>query len=134
MKAYNSNLFTDLAIEAIAESCHELNRQYCKAIGDGSQQSWHNAPQWQRDSAIAGVKFHLDNQDASPSASHESWMQQKTADGWKYGPVKDEVKKEHPCCVPYDELPAEQKAKDYIFKANVHNMADFYFAMFEQDI
>lgn len=134
MKAYNSEMFTELAIEAISEACHELNRQYCKAIGDQSQLPWWEAPQWQRDSAISGVKFHLDNQDASPSASHESWMQQKKEDGWKYGPIKDDVKKEHPCYVPYEDLPSEQKAKDYIFKSNVHNMADFYFAIYEQDI
>ena len=34
--------------------------------------------------------------------------------------VKDAERKEHPCCVPYDALPVEQKTKDYLFRAVVH--------------
>lgn len=108
--------------EQIARVCHEVNRAYCKALGDESQLAWVDAPQWQRDSAIMGVEFIRANPDAKPSASHESWLKQKEADGWKYGPVKDANKKEHPCYVPYDELPTEQKAKDYIFGAIVRAM------------
>jgi len=44
------------------------------------------------------------------------------ADGWKYGPVKDVEKKEHPCCVEYHELPVDQKAKDFIFRAVVYEL------------
>jgi hypothetical protein len=50
-----------------------------------------------------------------PSASHENWMKQKEADGWKYGAVKNAETKEHPCYVAYSELPPEQRVKDYIF-------------------
>jgi hypothetical protein len=56
------------------------------------------------------------------SAQHEAWCDHKIADGWKYGPVKDAGKKEHPCLVPYDELPPEQKAKDYVFRAIVTSL------------
>lgn len=102
-----------------AKICHEANRAYCAALGDTSQLPWDDAPQWQKDSAITGVKFIVHNPDAGPSASHESWLAEKERDGWKYGPVKDPEAKEHPCFVPYDELPVEQKAKDYIFGAIV---------------
>ena len=69
-----------------------------------------------------GVEFIRSNPDAKPSASHESWLKQKEADGWRYGVVKNADKKEHPCDVPYDQLPVEQKAKDYIFGAIVRVM------------
>jgi hypothetical protein len=111
-----------LGIVQIARVCHEANRAYCKALGDGSQVSWDAAPQWQRDSAIAGVRFHMENPNASPSASHESWLKVKTEEGWKYGPVKNVETKEHPCFVPYDQLPVEQRAKDYIFSAIVDTL------------
>lgn len=103
--------------EKIARLCHEANRAYCAALGDMSQPAWDDAPEWQRQSAETGVRFIEENPGALPSASHDSWLAEKERDGWKYGPVKDAEKKEHPCFVPYEDLPVEQKAKDYIFGA-----------------
>lgn len=103
----------------IAKICHEVNRAYCAALGDHSQPAWSDAPEWQRSSAIKGVEFTIANPDAPPSASHDSWLKEKRDTGWKYGSVKDPVRKEHPCFVPYDELPLEQKVKDYLFQAVV---------------
>ena len=77
-----------------------------------------------KDSALAGVDMHLANPDATPEASHESWLAQKIKDGWKYGPEKDAEKKLHPCICEYAELPVEQKAKDYLFRAVVHALKD----------
>lgn len=113
-----------ILLEDIAKTAHEVNRAFCAAFGDHSQPSWEDAPEWQTGSAIAGVKFHLHNPDAGPAASHESWLKVKEAEGWKWGPVKDVEKKEHPCYVPYDQLPVEQKAKDYLFTAVVHSMKE----------
>lgn len=110
--------------ELIAKVCHEANRAYCAALGDHSQPAWQDAPEWQRESAIGGVLFHMHNPDASPSASHDSWLEQKRRDGWRYGPVKDAEAKTHPCFVPYEELPVEQRAKDYIFGAISRAMLD----------
>lgn len=111
--------------ENIAKVCHEVNKAYCEAMGDTSQPEWANAPDWQKSSAINGVEFHLKNPTAQPSASHDSWMEQKKAEGWKYGPEKNPEKKEHPCYVPYEELPAEQKAKDFIFRQVIHSLKEY---------
>ena len=35
---------------------------------------------------------------------HEVWAAGRIAAGWKYGSVKDEIKKGHPCLIPYEEL------------------------------
>lgn len=111
-------------VDRIARVCHEVNRGYCAALGDYSQLHWGAAPDWQKSSARLGVELHLNNPDASPAASHESWMKQKVDDGWVYGPVKDPLMKEHPCIVPFAQLPVEQQAKDFIFRAVVHALAD----------
>lgn len=107
----------------IAMICHEANRAYCETIGDFSQPFWKHAPEWQKKSAVAGVAFHIgtleQGGEPSPSASHESWLAEKEREGWRYGPVKDPGKKEHPCFVPYEQLPIEQRMKDYIFGAIV---------------
>jgi len=110
-------------VENIARVAHEANRAYCRAIGDDSQPSWEDAPAWQRESAMNGVRFHQDNPGSSPAQSHENWLAQKIAEGWRYGPAKNPETKEHPCCVPYDQLPVEQRAKDYIFSAIVEAMS-----------
>lgn len=109
----------------IAQTAHELNKAYCESIGDNSQPSWEDAPEWQKSSAINGVKFHLENPDASPSASHDSWLKQKEEEGWTFGLIKDPEKKRHPCFVPYDQLPVEQRSKDYIFRQTVHSLKKF---------
>ena len=109
--------------EQIAMVAHEANRAYCAAIGDTSQPEWDAAPQWQKDSAMLGVKLHVENPAAGAEASHESWMAQKLSEGWKYGPEKDPLNKEHPCIKPFDELPNEQQLKDYLFRAVVHALA-----------
>ncbi len=110
-------------IEQVARIAHETNRVYCQSIGDDSQPSWEQAPDWQKKSAITGVKFHINVLQSGskpiPSASHESWLKEKKADGWKYGAVKNPAKKEHPCYVNYYELPLEQRMKDFLFTAIV---------------
>lgn len=113
--------YADLPYKVIARACHNINAEYCKAMGDNSQPRWCDAPDWQKESAYKGVKMYLDNPTAGPEQSHESWMEEKERDGWKYGPVKDPENKTHPCMVPFDQLPREQQAKDYIFRAVVHN-------------
>lgn len=103
----------------IARVAHEVNRAYCESQGDFSQLNWEEAPEWQRDSAIAGVELHMAN-NVGPEKSHENWREHKLADGWVYGPAKDPEKKQHPCMVPFEELPKEQQAKDFLFRAVVH--------------
>ena len=58
----------------IARLCHEANGAYCAAIGDASQVSWDDAPEWQRDSCLSGVAFVLDHPLAPPSSNHNNWL------------------------------------------------------------
>ena len=112
-------------IEEIAKVAHEINKAFCEAFGDESQVSWDDAPDWQRSSALNGVAYHIEHPDAKPSHSHDCWMEEKLFHGWKYGPVKDEELKEHPCIVAFDDLPKEQQAKDFLFRQVVHSLKDF---------
>ncbi len=113
----------DFDVQEIAKVCHQVNKAYCEALGDKSQPDWKDAPEWQKESAYEAVCFRLENLDAPASAQHCQWLKAKEEAGWKYGSVKDPEKKEHPCMVPFEQLPKEQQAKDYIFKAIVHELA-----------
>lgn len=77
--------------DTIAQVAHEANRAYCHSMGDSSQLPWAKAPEWQRESAMNRVRFHLERhiagKPANPSESHNS----------------------------HEELPAEQRLKDDLF-------------------
>ena len=43
---------------------------------------------------------------------HEVWSAGRIAEGWTYGPVRNDERREHPCLLPYDELPESEKEYD----------------------
>ena len=43
---------------------------------------------------------------------HDTWAKGRIDEGWTYGPVRDDVKKHHPCLVPYGELSESEKEYD----------------------
>ena len=44
--------------------------------------------------------------------THDNWVRARLADGWRHGQRRDDLLKEHPCIVPYDELPESEKEYD----------------------
>lgn len=106
----------------VARVCHEVNRIYCESIGDNSQPVWEEAPEWQKTSAMTGVIYLTENPGASPENSHESWLAEKIRTGWRYGPEKDAEQKTHPCMVPYEDLPEDQRRKDALFHSIVRGI------------
>jgi len=44
--------------------------------------------------------------------THEIWSAQRIADGWTYGPKRDDATKQNPCLVPYADLPESEKVYD----------------------
>ncbi len=43
---------------------------------------------------------------------HNVWAVGRIEQGWTYGPVRDDEKKETPCLIPYNELPESEKNYD----------------------
>lgn len=66
----------------------------------------------QLDSLMNGVRYGLQNPNATPKSNHENWMKCKIEQGWVYGEVKDLKKKIHFDLVPFDELSKVEKDKD----------------------
>jgi hypothetical protein len=104
--------------EEIAQVTHEANRVIQLIQGDPAPSPhWDDAPPWQRDSAVDGVRNALDG--VTSEESHENWVKFKAELGWVYGEAKNEMAKTHPCLVSYAGLPPEQKIKDHLFLAIV---------------
>ena len=76
-----------MKVEAIAKACHEVNKGLCTGLGDDSQLSWDEAPDWQRDSAVHGVEAVRD-QGPDPERTHISWLQEKLDAGWPEDAVR----------------------------------------------
>lgn len=43
---------------------------------------------------------------------HDVWAKTRIEQGWTYGSVRDDANKKHPCLIPYDQLPEEEKVYD----------------------
>ena len=44
--------------------------------------------------------------------THDVWARQRMANGWTWGPHRDDAAKKNPCLVPYAELPESEKVYD----------------------
>lgn len=43
---------------------------------------------------------------------HEIWAQERMNQGWTYGEKRNDVLKQHPCLIAYEDLPEEEKVYD----------------------
>jgi len=44
--------------------------------------------------------------------THEVWAERRIAEGWSWGPTRDDAERKHPCLVPYNQLPESEKEYD----------------------
>jgi len=44
--------------------------------------------------------------------THDVWAVQRLAEGWRYGPTREDATKRHPDLVPYDQLPEAEREYD----------------------
>jgi hypothetical protein len=63
-------------------------------------------------SAVVLPRSVLDLTEMLAKNAHENWARQRMSDGWRYGPRRDDAKKEHPSLVPYEDLSEEEKEYD----------------------
>ena len=42
----------------------------------------------------------------------EVWAKSRMDQGWTYGPERSDILKQHPCLIPYEDLPEIEKAYD----------------------
>ena len=57
-------------------------------------------------------------QEAIAENAHEVWAAARKAEGWTYGPVRNDTLKQHPDLIPYSALPDSEKAYDRLMAFN----------------
>lgn len=110
---------SDNVIESCARVAHAVNSQFCAMIGDTVVGPWDTLSEERRAGIRRGVADALADTGRTPEESHRAWCDTMEADGWKYSAKRSEKRKRHPCLVPYERLPAGQRAKDAQFLAVV---------------
>lgn len=108
---------------SIARVAVEVVRDYARSQGDTTLPVWEETSAEAQARAVRDVELYLADADAHLSSSHAAWRNEQIADGWTYGPAYDAEKKTNPKIVPYTDLPAEVRTRDWIFRGVVHAIA-----------
>ena len=116
---------TEERVETLAIMAHTMNQAWC-FVTEGDATPWDEATEEQRESMRRGVRYFLENPHASPEAQHNVWLETKAAQGWSWGPEKNEQDKTHPCFLPYNQLPKRQQAKDALFQFVLRNLLEVF--------
>lgn len=106
----------------IAESTHDIMNHYKCSLGEIVD----NYSLEHEISILSGMDF-LRRNGFNPAGQHTAWMKQRLSEGWKYGEIKDSTNKTHPCLVDYNDLPDNQKSKDYLFAGCVKTLTKIYY-------
>lgn len=108
-------------IEVVARTCYTVNQQYVLSSGENGGLPWEQTTIDVRNSYMKAVNESL-RYNYSPEEQHEKWLEAKAAEGWTYGPIKNEELKQSPAFLPYAALPPAQKVKDYMFKGVIASL------------
>jgi hypothetical protein len=107
---------TKTLIERAARAAHEANRVYSLSHGE-VKPAWDDLEAagvgWMKADCLGQAqKLMGGDVPATAKEQHDVWLANKAADGWRFGPVRDNAAKVHPCMVPFEDLPAWQRLKD----------------------
>jgi ryR domain protein len=70
---------------------------------------------------VEGIDLDADLEDLTEAIAenaHDIWARARMDEGWTYGPVRDDAKKQHPDLVPYAQLPDSEKEYDRLMAMN----------------
>src|SRR2546423_2391042 len=99
--------------EDAEESLKASNRRFAEGIGDKLRAAGCVLkPIPPGDGAAAPFEFTDEEVEVLARIEHDRWASDLERDGWRSGPVKDPVAKEHPLLVSWSALSADDRDKD----------------------
>ena len=101
----------------IAAVTHGANRVLQALAGEPISPPWENESELIQESVEDGVLTVLENPGITAEKIHNNWVDFRKSQGWKWGPVKDLDKKEHPDIGPWTALDINAQRKSKVFVA-----------------
>ncbi len=99
--------------EQIAEIIHSVSSLIPRPDGS-SVGSWADLPEKFKINATNAVIEIMNSHSKTAEELHNLWMQPLLDDGWVVGNYNRDLK-QHPCLVPFDQLPESEVLKDEIW-------------------
>lgn len=112
------------SVQVMAQLVHATLSHWASLHGQAPFPDWEHAPDWMQSATHKSVQYALDNPKCTSGDLHEAWSQARTAEGWIYGPVKNETAKTHPMLIDFDKSPEFEKRKDALLIAIVRSLSD----------
>lgn len=107
-------------IEDLAKAVVQINADYCAALGE-QPVYWEQTEPDVRVSILRGIASAL-RFNPTPEQNHQNFIDDRTRDGWTYGPEKNVELKQHPDLIPWEHLPADQKIKNTLFLSIINTL------------
>lgn len=106
---------TKLTIEDVARIAYDANRRLNIVAGNVDYPTWDDVAPEDRLMFLEGVRGQWANPNRSAKQVHDYWMDDRIANGWKYGETRDFHLKTHPSLIPFEEISVLEQVKDTLF-------------------
>jgi len=112
IKIYDPNSVTSEDTYAITkfEDAWVDSRNYLVTVSQKGEKAYEPRPIDLSDVELSADLNEL--REAIAENAHDVWAVERMSQGWKYGPQRDDARKETPCMVPYSQLPDSEKVFD----------------------
>lgn len=105
----SSNQEDTYALEQFEDAWND-SKNYMLTITSNTMKTYTPQPIDLTDVELAEELYEL--REAIAENAHDVWAAERQAQGWTYGPQRDDQKKETPCMVAYSQLPDSEKKFD----------------------
>lgn len=112
-----------MTYEEIAKVAYQTYREYLKNTNSTTNLlDWDECPDWEKKSAIIGVRTYINNPEDSIEKNHERWMKERLTNNGVYYTERDKISFDYlpreP--IPFLQLSKKLQVKDFIFQNVVY--------------
>jgi hypothetical protein len=105
----------------MARIAYEATRQLAMVFNE-TRTAWDDLSDDLRQLIIQRAREHLEHPDWTAQSTHEAWVDRRLLEGWHYAADLDLRDKRHPHLVPFNKLPARERARQILFVSTIASL------------